>query len=78
LLSPPTTTGLLKLTTAATMTPKKRRMASVLDAVLKSTKIPTPASTEAPEDKAKDLREVPIASASPTHIEAETLGAKPT
>jgi hypothetical protein len=78
LLSPPTTTGLLKLTTAATMTPKKRRMASVLDAVLKSTKIPTPASTEAPEDKAKDLREVPTASASPTHIEAETLGAKPT
>jgi hypothetical protein len=67
LLSLPTTTGLPKLTTAATMTPKKRRMASVLDAVLKSTKIPTPASTEAPKDKAEDLREVSTASASPTH-----------
>jgi hypothetical protein len=77
LLSPPTTTGLPKLITTATMTPKKRRMASVLDTVLKSTKIPTPASTEAPEDKAEDLREVPTTSASPTHIEAKTSGVKP-
>jgi hypothetical protein len=40
LLSPPTTTGLPKLSTTVTMTPKKRRMASVLDVVLKSTNIP--------------------------------------
>ena len=52
-------------------------MTNVLDAVLKSTKIPTPTSTEAPEDKAEDMREVPTTSASLTHIEAETLGAKP-
>jgi hypothetical protein len=46
--SPPTTTGLPKLTTATTMTPRKgRRMTSVLDAVLKSLKVPTPASTKA-------------------------------
>jgi hypothetical protein len=77
LLSPPTTMRLPKLITVATMTPKKRRMASVLDVVLKSTKIPTPASTKALEDKAKDLREVSTASVSPTHIEVETLGAKP-
>jgi hypothetical protein len=77
LLSPPTTTRLPKLTTTAITTPKKRRMASVLDVVLKSTKILTPASTEAPEDKAKDLREVSIASAFSAHIEAETSGAKP-
>jgi hypothetical protein len=76
LLSPPTTTGLAKLTTTATMTPKKRRMASVLDTVLKSTKIPTPASIEAPEDKAKNLREVSTTSASPISIEAKTSGAK--
>jgi hypothetical protein len=38
LLSPPTTMGLLKLTTATTMTPTKRRMTSVLDAILKSSK----------------------------------------
>jgi hypothetical protein len=62
--------GLAKLTIAATMTAKKRRMASVLDAVLKSTKIPTPASTEAPKDKTEDLREVSTTSASPTHVEA--------
>jgi hypothetical protein len=49
LLSPPTATELPKLTTAATtaMTAKKRRMASVLDAVLKSANIPTHASTKA-------------------------------
>jgi hypothetical protein len=34
-----------KLTTAATKTPKKRKMASVLEAVLGSTRIPTPTST---------------------------------
>jgi hypothetical protein len=48
-----------------------------LDAVLKSTKILTPTTTEAPKDKAEDLRGVPTTSASPTHIEAETSGAKP-
>jgi hypothetical protein len=48
LLSPPTTTGLPKLSTAATTTPKKRRMASVLDAVSKYTKMPIPISTETP------------------------------
>jgi hypothetical protein len=76
-LSPPTTTGLPKQTTAATTTPKKRRMASVLDVVLKSTKIPTPASIEAPEEKTEDLKEVSTASVSPTHIEVETSRAKP-
>jgi hypothetical protein len=77
LLSPPTTTCLPKLTSAATVTPMKRRMASVLDVVLKSTKILTPASTEAPKYKVKYLREVSTSSASPTHTEAKTLGAKP-
>jgi hypothetical protein len=79
LLNPPTTTELSKLTTVATttMTPKKRRMASVLDAVLKSTNIPTPASTEAPKDNIEESREVPTASASPTHAEAESSMAKP-
>jgi hypothetical protein len=72
LLSPPTTTELPKLTTTATttMTLKKRRMASVLDVVLKSSKMPTPASTEA-------SGEVTAARVSPTHTEAETSKAKP-
>jgi hypothetical protein len=77
LLSPPTTMGLPKLTTITTTTPRKRRMASVLDAVLKSTKMPTPVSTEAPEDKSEYLREVTVASASPIHVEAGPSGTKP-
>jgi hypothetical protein len=58
LLSPPTAMGLPKLITATTVTPRKRRMVRVLDVVLKSTKMPTPVSTEALEDKIEDLREV--------------------
>jgi hypothetical protein len=75
LLSPPTTTELPKLTTVATttMTPKKRRMTSVL----KSTKMPTPATIEASDDKIEDVREVAVASASSIHVEARPLGAKP-
>jgi hypothetical protein len=73
LLSRPTTTELPKLTTAGTttMTPKKRRMANVLHAILKSSKISTPASTEA-------SREVTATHIAPTHTEAEASGAKPT
>jgi hypothetical protein len=52
-------------------------MASVLDAVLKSTKMPTPVSTEAPVDKIEDLREVTTISASPIHIEVGPSGTKP-
>jgi hypothetical protein len=51
LLTPPTTTQLPKLSTATTTTPRKRRMVSVLDAILKSTKMLTPITTEASEDK---------------------------
>jgi hypothetical protein len=76
LLSPPTITSLPRLTTVVTMTPKKRRMASVLDAVLKSTNIPTHASIEAPKDNIEESREVPTASASPTYTEAKALGVK--
>jgi hypothetical protein len=47
-----TTMGLSKLAVAPAATPRKgRRMASVLDDVLKSLKVPTPISTEAFEDK---------------------------
>jgi hypothetical protein len=77
LLSPPTTTGLPKLTTATTLTPRKRRMTSVLDATLKSTKMLTPFTTEASDDNIEDVREVVAASASPIHVEAGPSGAKP-
>jgi hypothetical protein len=52
-------------------------MAIVLDAVLKSTKMPTPASTEASNEKIEDEREVAVASASSIHIEVRPLGATP-
>jgi hypothetical protein len=52
-------------------------MASVLDAVLTSTKMPTPITTEAPEDKIEDIREVAATSASSIHVEVGHSGTKP-
>jgi hypothetical protein len=77
LLSPPTVTRLSKLSTATTTTPRKRRMASVLDVILKSTKMPTPTTVEASDDKIEDVREVVAASTSSIHVEAGPSGAKP-
>jgi hypothetical protein len=77
LLSPPIATGLPKLSTTATTTPRKRRMASVLDVVLQSTKLPAPATTEVSDDKIEDTREVAAASASPVQVEAGPSGANP-
>jgi hypothetical protein len=77
LQSPPTTTGLLKITTASTTTPRKgRRMASVLDAILKPSKVPTPISSKASEANVEKLV-VAAASASPTCAEARPSGSKP-
>jgi hypothetical protein len=79
MLSPPTVTNLPKLRSAATttITPKKRRMVSVSDAVLKSTKMLTLASAEASDEKIEDVREVATVSASSIHIEVVPLGATP-
>jgi hypothetical protein len=46
LLSCPIVTELPKLSATATTTPRKRRMASVLDAVLEFVKMPTPVPTK--------------------------------
>ena len=48
-----------------------------MDAILKSTKTPTPASTEDSDEKIEDVREVVAASASPIHVEAGPSGATP-
>jgi hypothetical protein len=77
LLSPPIVIGLPKLSTTATTTPRKRRMASVLDAVLQSTKLPAPTTTEFIDDKIEDASKVVNASASPVHVEAGPSGAAP-
>jgi hypothetical protein len=39
------------------VTPKRRRMASVLDVVMESTKVPTPASTEVSSMSEKNIKE---------------------
>jgi hypothetical protein len=52
-LSPPCAAELLKPSNIPTTTPRKRRMFSVLDAVIESMKTSTPASTEVPRTKAK-------------------------
>jgi hypothetical protein len=61
--------ALPKLSAIATTTPRKRRMASVLDVVLESMKMPTPASVEYSSGKIEDAREVVTASTSSVHAE---------
>jgi hypothetical protein len=46
-----------KVQKVASITPKRRRMASVLDAIMESTKVLTPASAEAPSVGDKNSKE---------------------
>jgi hypothetical protein len=62
MLSPPVAIGLPKPLSVSAVTPRKRRMASVLDAILESVKTSAPASTEAPSEQIKDAREAAAAS----------------
>jgi hypothetical protein len=48
ILSPPPEPELPKVSKVLAITPKRRRMASVLDAILESTRAPTPASAKGP------------------------------
>jgi hypothetical protein len=73
----PGVTGLPKVSTTATTTPRKRRMASVLDVVLQFTKTPTFAFAGAFDKKTEDAREVTTASATSIHVEAGPSGAAP-
>jgi hypothetical protein len=61
---------------ATTGTPRKRRMASVLEAVLEYVKTPPPSSTEASRSKTEDVPEMIIASTS-AHAEAGPSEAVP-
>jgi hypothetical protein len=69
-LSPATTTELSKPSSVSAATPRKRRMASVLDTVLESTKMSPPASTETSSEKTKDAKEVVAASTTIAPTEA--------
>jgi hypothetical protein len=56
-LSPPQETELPKVSKIPAVTPKRRRMASILDAVMESTKVLTPASVEVPCMGVKNTKE---------------------
>jgi hypothetical protein len=60
ILSPPTETKLSKVQKASAATPKRRRMANMLDAVLETTKLLSPAATKK------------VAEATKTQTEAKT------
>jgi hypothetical protein len=63
ILSPPVEADLPKMTKAPATTPKRRRMASVLDAVMETTKVLTPA----PIKKVAEVAKIPTeAEAGPT------------
>jgi hypothetical protein len=70
-------TALPKLSATATTTLRKRRMASVLDAVLESVKTPPPISVEASGGKIEDDREVVTANISSVHAESRPSEAAP-
>jgi hypothetical protein len=57
ILSPPQETEPPKVSEIHAITPKRRRMASVLDAVMESTKVLTPASAEVPNMGEKNMKE---------------------
>jgi hypothetical protein len=76
-LSPPAVTGLSKPSSTTTATPRKRRMASVLDDILESMKAPVPASAEASGEKSEDAREAITTSTTNVLVEARPSKATP-
>jgi hypothetical protein len=57
ILSPPQETELSKVSEIPAITPKRRRMASVLDIVMESTKVLTPTSAEVPNLGENNMKE---------------------
>jgi hypothetical protein len=75
-LSPAITTKLSKPSIVSAATPRKRRMTSVLDAVLESAKMSALASAEASRRKTKDAKEAVVASVAiaPTKVGPSEAG----
>jgi hypothetical protein len=69
-LSPATTTELLKPSSVSATTPRKRIMASLLDAILESINMSPPASAEASSEQIKEAREAAATSAANALAEA--------
>jgi hypothetical protein len=74
-LCPPCATELPKPSSIPAATPRKRRMASVLDVVMESVRTSAPTSTEALSTEAKDSRKTDDASMAHTIAEAGPLEA---
>jgi hypothetical protein len=72
ILSPLLESVLPKVSKAPVITPKKRRMASVLDAVLESTRVSTPAPVKETAEAATARVEAKVGSSVP--IETEPIG----
>jgi hypothetical protein len=72
-LSPASVIGLPKPSSTTTATPRKRRMASVLDVVLESVKALVPASTKATGEKSEAATEAIVASMANVLAEARPL-----
>jgi hypothetical protein len=70
ILSPPQGMELPKVSEIPAVTPKRRRMASVLDVVMESTKVLTPASAEVPNIGEKNMKETAEPDMSQVEIEA--------
>jgi hypothetical protein len=70
ILSPPTEAELPKMTKAPATTPKRRRMASVLDAVKETTKALTPAATKEVSEAIKVQAEAEARPSVPTKTKA--------
>jgi hypothetical protein len=68
ILSPPAEAKLLKVQKAPAATPKRRRMASVLDAVLETTKALSPAPTKKIAEAAKVQAEAEAGPSAPTEM----------
>jgi hypothetical protein len=73
ILSPPAKAELPKVQKAPTETPKRRRMASVLDAIMETTKALSPAPTKKVVEAVKDQAEAKAGSSVPI----ETMAASP-
>jgi hypothetical protein len=72
-MSPPAETKLPKVQKAPTATPKRRRMASVLDAVLDTTKALSPTPTKKIAEAAKVQAEAEAGPSAPTETKAVAL-----
>jgi hypothetical protein len=73
ILSPSQETEMSKMTKIPVATPKRRRMSSVLDAVMESTEVLTPASAEVPNIGEKNTKETVEAVMTQFETEVEPL-----